>query len=318
MANRLSPESRNPIAAPGRMACAMASPTSDIRRSIRNTPIGQAPSASANAPASARRMNSNSVKGAIKIWLSVDTCLRLSPSEYCFARVLRRERSRTIAGAYDVAARAESRDLLVGAELGVLIEGLTHAARGVQVFRREHARGAAPSDGLARQEQRLRKVCPHKIDIVHGGEHGTLLAMPAPPEIEQVGRGLDIDCVERLVEHDNARVLQQEAREQHPLHLAAREGGDDASLETGEAHGVDCLLDRDARGAIDAAERSGAPPEPHRHHVVDVDREGAVDLGRLREVSDVLRVRIDALDAASPRVDDADDASGTRRFARPV
>src|SRR5262245_5318834 len=263
MAKRLRPESRKPTAAPGRIACAIASPTRDMRRSIRKTPIGQAPSASASAPASARRMNSNSVKGAIKIWLSVDTCLRLSPSEYCFARDLRRERSRAIAGAYDVAVRTECRDLLVGAELGVLIEGLAHPPRREQVFRREHARGAAPSDGLARQEQRLRKVCPHKIDIVHGGEYGTPFAMPAPHQVEQVGRGLGIDRIERLVQHDDARVLQQQAREQHALHLAAREGSDGASLKTGEAHGVDCLLDRDAPGAIDAAERSGAPPEPH-------------------------------------------------------
>ena len=65
IANRLSPEIRKPIAAPGRIACAMASPTRLIRRSIRNTPIGAPPSASAITAASARRMNSNSVKGAI-------------------------------------------------------------------------------------------------------------------------------------------------------------------------------------------------------------------------------------------------------------
>ena len=65
IANRLRPDSRKPIAAPGRIACAIASPTRLIRRSIRNTPIGAPPSASAITAASARRMNSNSVKGAI-------------------------------------------------------------------------------------------------------------------------------------------------------------------------------------------------------------------------------------------------------------
>ena len=66
MANRLSPDTRKPTAAPGRMACAMASPTRLMRRSIRNTPIGPAPSANASTPASARRMNSNSANGAIR------------------------------------------------------------------------------------------------------------------------------------------------------------------------------------------------------------------------------------------------------------
>ena len=40
MANSDKPPSRKPIAAPGRMACAIASPIRLMRRSIRNTPIG--------------------------------------------------------------------------------------------------------------------------------------------------------------------------------------------------------------------------------------------------------------------------------------
>ena len=40
MANSESPETRKPIAAPGRIACAIASPTRLMRRSIRNTPTG--------------------------------------------------------------------------------------------------------------------------------------------------------------------------------------------------------------------------------------------------------------------------------------
>ena len=39
--------------------------------------------------------------------------------------------------------------------------------------------------------------------------------------------------------------------------------------------------------APDAAEQAGAPPQAHGHHVVDADREGAVDLGDLRQVGDV-------------------------------
>ena len=67
IANRLKPAMRKPIAAPGRMACAMASPIRLMRRSIRKTPTGGAPSASAKLPASARRMNSNSANGAMKM-----------------------------------------------------------------------------------------------------------------------------------------------------------------------------------------------------------------------------------------------------------
>lgn len=55
------------MAAPGRMAWDMASPVSDMRRSIRKMPSGRPPSASANTPTKAQRMNSNSTKGATSV-----------------------------------------------------------------------------------------------------------------------------------------------------------------------------------------------------------------------------------------------------------
>ena len=67
MANSERPETRKPIAAPGRIACAIASPTRLMRRSIRNTPTGPAPSASASVPTSARRMKANSTKGEMSV-----------------------------------------------------------------------------------------------------------------------------------------------------------------------------------------------------------------------------------------------------------
>ena len=68
----------------------------------------------------------------------------------------------------------------------------------------------------------------------------------------------------------------------------------------------------------DAAEQAFAAPQPHRHHVVDVDREAAVDLGDLRQVGDVLRRQPAAVDAAGQRLDDADHALEQRRLAGAV
>ncbi|MNT58943.1 hypothetical protein D3C72_1964120 [compost metagenome] len=56
MAPSDSPDSRNPAATPGKIACDIASPIKLMRRSTRNTPNGDAPSDKAQAPASARRM----------------------------------------------------------------------------------------------------------------------------------------------------------------------------------------------------------------------------------------------------------------------
>ena len=114
------------------------------------------------------------------------------------------------------------------------------------------------------------------------------------------------------------RILQQKPREQHALHLAPGERRNRAVLESREADGGDRLLDRASRAAVDAAEGAGTAPQPHRHHVVDVDGERAIDFGGLREVGDVLRVGITALDAACQRFDHADDALEQRRLARPI
>ena len=73
----------------------------------------------------------------------------------------------------------------------------------------------------------------HQLEVVQRGEDGALLAVPAPDQRDEVGAGLGVDGIERLVEHDHARVLQQEPREQHALHLAAGQRADRPRLEAG-------------------------------------------------------------------------------------
>src|SRR3990167_715830 len=63
-AGRLNPNSQKPMAAPGRMPWAMASPIRLRRRRIRNPPSGAAISASTTPPSKPRRMKANSTKGA--------------------------------------------------------------------------------------------------------------------------------------------------------------------------------------------------------------------------------------------------------------
>ena len=57
------PATRKPTAAPGRIAWAIASPVRLMRRSIRNTPTGVAPTEIAMQPISARRMKPKSGEG---------------------------------------------------------------------------------------------------------------------------------------------------------------------------------------------------------------------------------------------------------------
>src|SRR5262245_30078648 len=251
MAKRLRPESRNPTAAPGRMACAIASPTRLMRRSMRKTPMGPAPSAKASVPASARRMNSNSLNGPMR-------------------------------KSYSMSGEARRLRLLLHAFGGVLVEGLAHASRGEQILRRKNGRGTAPGDRLAGKQQRLGEMRPNELDVVQGSKHGAFFAMPALHQIKQVGGGLGVDRGEGLIEHNDASVMQQQPGKEHALDLPARECRDGAILETGEAYGGNGMLNLLALFAADAAKRAGAAPQPHRHQVVDVDGKRAIDLCGLR------------------------------------
>ena len=167
---------------------------------------------------------------------------------------------------------------------------------------------SAPGDRLAGEQQRLRKVRAHEVEVVQSGEDRASLAVPAPHQVEQVGDVLASMACERFVEHDHPRILQQQAREQHALHLPARERADRAVLETGKADGGDRRVDRARALRPMPPKDPGAAPKAHGHHVVDVDREGAVDLGGLRQVGDMLRIGAAALDAAGQRLKHADNA----------
>ena len=123
---------------------------------------------------------------------------------------------------------------------------------------------------LAREQQRLRKSRAHQIDIVQGGENGAAFLVPAPHERRQVGRGLGVDRVERLVQHDQPRILQQQPREQHALHLPARQRADGAPLEAGETDRGDRSLGSCARSVLPMPpKQSGLAPQSHRDEVVD-------------------------------------------------
>jgi hypothetical protein len=102
------------------------------------------------------------------------------------------------------------------------------------------------------------------------------------------------------------------------LHLPARQRADGAILEAGEADGGDSFVHPVTPALVDAAEQAGVVPQAHRHHVEDVDRKTAVDLGRLRQIGDIAGGELAALDAPGERLDHADDALEQGRLAGAV
>ena len=65
----------------------------------------------------------------------------------------------------------------------------------------------------------------------------------------------------------------------------------------------------------DAAEQPGLAPQPHRHEVIDGDREGAVDLGRLRQIGDVARRQAGKIDVTRQWPNRTDNALEQGRLA---
>ena len=274
IANRLKPASRKPIAAPGRMACAMASPIRLMRRSIRNTPIGGAPSDSANT-ADQRAAHEFEI-GERRDQRVVEHRFRL-PARHP-PRPRRRRRSRR-----------------TPRTCGALAE----------VFRGQARRRCAPGHRLARQQQGFREIraCTRSMSC---SAASTVRFSPCQrrTSVNRSAEVLASMAVNGSSSTISARVLQQQPRKQHALHLAAGQRADGALLEAGEADGGDARL----RSLRDPCGRRRRKRLSRRHspiadHVVDVDRKRAVDIGDLRQIGDVAGVEAVALDRAGERLE---------------
>ena len=132
---------------------------------------------------------------------------------------------------------ARDAQIVDGAGRGTLVEGFAHPARFREIFRGQDVGGWAPGHRPARQQQGFRKMGAHQIHVVQRRQHRALFSVPAPHQRQQIGRGPGVDGVEGLVQHDQARVLQQHPCKQHALHLPAGQRADGAVLETVEADG---------------------------------------------------------------------------------
>ena len=170
----------------------MASPIRLMRRSIRNTPTGGAPSASA------KRADQRAA--------------------HEFEVGERRDQG---------VVEHKRRHAASTAQASACSSNASHMRRALLRFSAVKTSRVAPQATGSRASSRLcGKRRFHQIDVVQGCKHRALFAVPAPHQVEKVGRGFGVDGGERLVEHDQLRILQQQAGEQHALHLTAGERAD--------------------------------------------------------------------------------------------
>ena len=198
----------------------------------------------------------------------------------------------------------------------VVVPGLVEAARPQQILRPQRLDRLAPGDRPAGEQQRLRKMLAHQIEVVDDDHDRAAFAMPALDQRDQVATRLGVDRIERLVEQDQLGVLHQHARKQRALQLAARQRVDRPLLEAVEADRRQRLRYRRAVLVGEASEQPALRPQAERNQIDDARRKGAVDFGLLRQIGDAGVAYVD--DGSGHRLQHADDALHQGRFARTV
>src|SRR5690606_3293034 len=79
--------------------------------------------------------------------------------------------------------------------------------------------------------QRVGEMLLDQSGVVQHRDDGSFLLAPLVDDLDEILHGVLVDRRERLVEQDELRILQQEAREECALHLAAGKRADGAILE---------------------------------------------------------------------------------------
>jgi hypothetical protein len=82
----------------------------------------------------------------------------------------------------------------------ISVESLSHRSRFRQIFLGQDGIGFSLGDFLPREQERLREICAHEIEIMRYNENRALFFVPAPDERKEIRNGSGIDRCKRLVE----------------------------------------------------------------------------------------------------------------------
>src|SRR5262249_29517760 len=150
------------------------------------------------------------------------------------------------------------------------------------------------------------------------GHDGARFGMPAAENLHEIGSGALVHRGERLIEKDDARILNKQSREQRALELPDRERSDRALVEAFEAGCGKSRVDAGLLVSGNGAEAPGLPPQAQRYRVADRDRKSPIDIGLLRQIADLLSAIDTERDAAVIRPHHPDDGLEEGAFSRPI
>ncbi len=157
----------------------------------------------------------------------------------------------------------------------------------------------SPFNRLPRDQQRLREMCPDLIEIVEDGDHRATVGVPVLHHAQEIRCGAGIDGGERLIEDDDAGVLQQQPGEQDTLELTSRQRPDRAPFETAEPNCHQGLAAPLGGRSADAAKGSRLAPGSQHDRIGHGQREMAVDFSRLGKIAEVPGRQAAAIDGSA-------------------
>src|SRR5215208_573713 len=242
-----TPASQRASAMPAEESCASAAPTKTIRRSTTYTPTAEQAKAITSAPYRASLNRRTASNTAVRVG-------DLAPGHDDAVPV---ERLHVDGDPVHLAERLLGHDLVHGAQ--------AEAA--------PHDEG----DALDVVRDLVERVAHHE-----NGDPVVLVQLAHEPE-DLRGRH-EVHAVGRLVEHEHVRLAHERARDQSALLLPAREVGEVAVRELGNAH----VLERGGRAPAVVGRRAAAQPDPvvapHHDDVHDLEWEVVVHLVALGDV----------------------------------
>src|SRR3990167_8074352 len=172
--------------------------------------------------------------------------------------------------------------------LGVLAEQLDESRIAADLL------GVAGTADMPVEADHLVGGAHHQVQVVRDHQHAATMAVAQlGDQAVQLGLAADVDALHRLVEHQQLRLAQQGAGQQHALQFAA---GNALQGAVDHLAGADFRQRRLSAGAIDA----GHQAQKTQH----AEGQGGIDMQFLRHIADA-QFRV-APDAAAIRLEQAE------------
>ena len=199
-----------------------------------------------------------------------------------------------------------------------LVEGFRHGARANEILFAKGVARVAPEDALAGKQQRAREGAADNVQFMENGDDGAPFGAPPRDQGQKIVDRRCVDRAERLVEKNHRLILDDQPREQRPLHLPPGQGFERSRFEADESDRFDRRAHPNLLGRVQRPEKTDARQSAHGHEIAHIDRESAINVDDLRQIGDGARRQTAEMDIAAERRQQPGERLEQRRLAGAV